>query len=75
MTMKERLKMHDEIERQNKEKIEAWFEKLKNHPAPYALRMGKFKYLAVLENALVIVTEDENHKPIRYDIFKRGCDA
>ena len=72
MTQKERLKVHAEIERQNEAKLQAWFEGLANRDKPYALRLTEFQYLAVLDNALVIVTEDENHKPIRYAIFEKG---
>ncbi len=36
------------------------------------LRLSNNKYLAVLSNALVIVTEDENGKPVRWHIFESG---
>jgi hypothetical protein len=36
------------------------------------LRLSKNKYLAVLSNALVIVTEDENGNPVRWNIFELG---
>lgn len=72
MTPKERLNVHAEIERQNEAKLKAWFEGLANRNKPYAVRVNKFQYLAVLGKALVIVTEDENHKPIRYAIFEKG---
>lgn len=38
------------------------------------LRLNDRQYLAVLDKALVIVTEDEKGKPIRYAIFgqKKG---
>lgn len=34
------------------------------------LRLSNNKYLAVLSNALVIVTEDTNGNPIRWAIFE-----
>ena len=34
-------------------------------------QLSEDKYLAVLENALVIVTVDTDGKPIRYAIFKK----
>ena len=34
------------------------------------LRLSNNKYLAVLSNALVIVTEDANGNPIRWNIFE-----
>lgn len=38
------------------------------------LRLNERQYFAVLDKGLVIVTEDENGKPIRYAIFgdKKG---
>ena len=33
--------------------------------------LGKNKYLAVLEDALVIVTTDDKGNPIKYSIFKK----
>ena len=33
------------------------------------LWLNKHQYIAVLDGALVIVTTDENGKPIRYAIF------
>ena len=35
------------------------------------LWLNKHQYLAVLSNALVIVTVDENKKPIKYVIFDK----
>lgn len=34
-------------------------------------KLSKNQYIAVLENALVIVTTDDNGKPIRWLIFKK----
>ena len=34
-------------------------------------KLGKNKYLAVLDGALVIVTTDDNGNPIRWAIFKK----
>lgn len=36
------------------------------------LRLNDRQYLAVLSNALVIVTTDKNGEPIRYAIFWKG---
>lgn len=36
------------------------------------LRLSNNQYLAVLSNALVIVTEDANGKPVRWHIFESG---
>lgn len=35
-------------------------------------KLSKNQYLAVLENALVIVTTDDSGKPIRWVIFKKN---
>ena len=34
-------------------------------------RIGKNKYIAVLDKALVIVTTDDSGKPIRWAIFEK----
>lgn len=36
------------------------------------LRLSDNQYLAVLNNALVIVTEDADGKPVRWHIFESG---
>lgn len=36
------------------------------------LRLSKNQYLAVLNKALVIVTEDVNGNPVRWHIFESG---
>ena len=36
------------------------------------LRLSKDQYLAIMDNALVIVTEDANGKPVRWHIFESG---
>lgn len=36
------------------------------------LRLSKDQYLAIMDNALVIVTEDENGNPVRWNIFESG---
>lgn len=72
MTFSERLKVHAEIERQNREKCEAWFERITNRKPPFAIRLNDRQYLAVLENALIVVTENDDHKAERYLIFGKG---
>ena len=39
------------------------------------LRLNKTKYLAVLDKALVIVTEDANGKPVRWAVFNGNPDS
>lgn len=39
------------------------------------LRLNKHQYLAVLDNALVIVTEDANGKAVRWNIFEGSPDT
>lgn len=36
------------------------------------LRLSKNQYLAVLDTALVIVTEDDNGNPVKWAIFGKG---
>jgi hypothetical protein len=72
MTFSERLKVHADIERQNREKCAAWFQDVANKKPPFAFRLNKRQYLAVLENALIVVTENDNHKAERYLIFGKG---
>ena len=38
-------------------------------------KLGKNKYLAVLDKALVIVTTDDMGKPIRWAIFSKEATA
>lgn len=72
MTFSERLKVHADIERQNREKCESWFQSVANKKPPFAFRLNKRQYLAVLDNALIVVTENDNHKAERYLIFGKG---
>lgn len=39
------------------------------------LRLSKRQYLAVLDKALVIVTEDEHGKAVRWNIFEGNADS
>ena len=45
---------------------------MKNTEYKAKLRLNDRQYLAVLSNALVIVTTNEKGDPIRYAIFKKG---
>lgn len=38
------------------------------------LWLSKYQYLAVLDNALVIVTLNDKGEEIRYAIFEKGAD-
>ena len=38
------------------------------------LKLNKYQYLAVLDEALVIVTVDEDNNPVRYAIFDNKTD-
>lgn len=36
------------------------------------LRLSKDQYLAIMDNALIIVTEDADGKPVRWHLFESG---